>query len=53
LRQSIEAANWHIIKSSHVRTLAEQDRVTLDDLEPLVGLDPAADRGAEQIPLFS
>jgi hypothetical protein len=53
LRQSIDAGNWHIIKSTHVRTLAERDRVTLDDLEPLVGLDPVADRGAEQIPLFS
>jgi hypothetical protein len=52
LRQSIEAGNWHLLKSNHLRTLAEQDTVSLGDLEPFVGLDPAADRGAEQIPLF-
>lgn len=52
LRQSMEAGNWHILKSSHLRALAARDAVTLADLEPLLGLDPAADRGAEQIALF-
>jgi hypothetical protein len=53
LRQSMEAGNWHILKSNHLRELAERDAVTMDDLEPLLGLDPPVDRGAEQIPLFS
>jgi hypothetical protein len=53
LRQSMEAGNWHILKSNHLRTLAEREAVTMSDLEPLLGLDPQADRGAEQIPLFS
>jgi hypothetical protein len=53
LRQSMEAGNWHILKSNHLRTLAERDTVSLADLEPLLGLDPPVDRGAEQIPLFS
>ena len=52
LRQSMEAGNWHILKSNHLRTLAERETPTLGDLEPLVGLDPAVDHGAEQIPLF-
>ena len=52
LRQSMEAGNWHILKSNHLRALAERDTVSLADLEPLLGLDPPVDRGAEQIPLF-
>ena len=52
LRQSMQAGNWHILKSNHVRALAERDRITLEDLEPLLGLDPPAERGSEQIPLF-
>jgi hypothetical protein len=52
LRQSMEAGNWHILKSNHLRALAESDPVSLDDLEPLLGLDPLVDRGTEQIPLF-
>src|SRR4029077_17465986 len=52
LRQSIEAGNWHLLKSNHLRALAEKDAVSLGDLEPFVGLDPVGARGAEQIPLF-
>jgi hypothetical protein len=52
LRQSMEAGNWHILKSNHLRELAARTDVTMDDLEPLLGLDPLVDRGAEQIPLF-
>jgi len=52
LRQSMEAGNWHIIKSTHLRAFAERDTVSMADLEPLLGLDPPADRGAEQIALF-
>ena len=52
LRQAIEAGNWHILKSNHLHQFAYRDEVSLGDLEPYLGLDPAADRGAEQIPLF-
>ena len=52
LRQAIEAGNWHILKSNHLHQFAERDEISLGDLEPYLGLDPAADRGAEQIPLF-
>jgi hypothetical protein len=48
----MQAGNWHILKSNHVRALAERERITLEDLEPLLGLDPSAERGSEQIPLF-
>ena len=52
LRQAIEAGNWHILKANHLRELAARATVDLSDLEPLLGLDPVVDRGAEQIPLF-
>jgi len=52
LRRAIEGGNWHILKANHLATIAALERPGLGDLEPYVGLDPAVERGAEQIPLF-
>jgi hypothetical protein len=52
LREAIEAGGWHIVKANHVRDWARREEVTLADLEPLLGLDPAAERTGDQLPLF-
>jgi hypothetical protein len=52
LRASLEDNGWHIIKWEHLRTFLAGDPPDLDSLEPLLGLDPVADRGGEQMPLF-
>ena len=44
--------NWHVIKSVHLRTCLDRDPLDLADLEPYLGLDPAIERSAEQMPLF-
>jgi hypothetical protein len=53
LRQSLAGGNWHIIKSEHLRALAERDDFSLGDLEPYLGLDPPIEGHAEQMALFS
>ena len=35
-----------------LRTWLGAERPTLDDLEPLLGLDPLVERSGEQMPLF-
>ena len=52
LREAIEAANWHIVKSVHLRSVLARDPLELGDLEPYLGLDPAIERSAEQMALF-
>jgi hypothetical protein len=52
LRAAIEEQGWNIIKWDHLRTFLAAERPDLDDLEPLLGLDPVAERGGEQISLF-
>ncbi len=52
LRAALDEGNWHILKANHLRTLVTRDQPSLADLEPYLGLDPAADRTGEQIPLF-
>jgi hypothetical protein len=52
LREALEAANWHVIKSIHLRTFLDRDPLDLADLEPYLGLDPAIERSGEQMPLF-
>jgi hypothetical protein len=52
LRAAIEEHGWNIIKWDHLRTFLATDRPHLDDLEPLLGLDPVIERGGEQMPLF-
>jgi len=53
LRKAMEDQNWHILKSDHVRRLHAREEADLDELAPLLGLDPDIERGAEQLPLFS
>ncbi len=41
LRARLEEDNWHIIKSDHLVRMLSRENAGLDDLEPLLGLDPA------------
>ena len=52
LRSAIEDHGWNIIKWDHLRSFLGADRPDLDDLEPLLGLDPIVERGGEQMHLF-
>ena len=52
LRDSDERGNWHILKCESPARFLGREEVTLDELEPYLGLDPVAERGGEQMPLF-
>ena len=52
LRAALDAGTWHVIKSNHLRTFLARDPLDLADLEPYLGLDPAIERSAVQMPLF-
>jgi hypothetical protein len=52
LRAAFERDNWHVIKWNHLRTFLERDELSLDALEPFLGLDPPAERSGEQLDLF-
>ncbi len=52
LRSALEEDGWHILKASHLREWSTRDEVTLADLEPLLGLDPAIERTGDQMALF-
>jgi hypothetical protein len=52
LRAAMEEYGWHLIKWDHLRTFLAGEKPDLDDLEPLLGLDPFVERGGEQISLF-
>jgi hypothetical protein len=52
LRAAMDDGAWNIIKWDHLRTFLAADQPDLDDLEPLLGLDPVVERGGEQMPLF-
>jgi hypothetical protein len=52
LREAIERDNWHVLKWNHLRTFLGRDDVSLDGLEPYLGLDPIAERTGEQLGLF-
>lgn len=52
LRDAMHAGSWHILKANHLRAWAERPSVGLEDLEPLLGLDPAAERTGDQLHLF-
>jgi hypothetical protein len=52
LRAAIDDHGWNIIKWDHLRTFLAAEQPDLDDLEPLLGLDPIVERGGEQMPLF-
>jgi hypothetical protein len=52
LRQALQDDNWHILKWDHVRRLHAQEDASLEQLAPLIGLDPEAERQGEQLALF-
>jgi hypothetical protein len=52
LRAAMDEHGWNIVKWDHLRTFLAAERPSLDDLEPLLGLDPVVERGGEQMPLF-
>jgi hypothetical protein len=52
LRAAMEEHGWNLIKWDHLRAFLSAERPDLDDLEPLLGLDPVVERGGEQMPLF-
>jgi hypothetical protein len=52
LRDALAEGGWHFLKSSHLRAWAARDEPHLDDLEPLLGLDPRIERTGEQLDLF-
>lgn len=52
LRHEIAERNWHFLKWNHLAAFAARPDLTLDDLEPYLGLDAAADTAGEQLALF-
>ena len=52
LRATLREDNWHILKWDHVRRLHAADEASLEQLAPLIGLDPEAEHQAEQLALF-
>jgi len=52
LRRTMEADNWHILKTDHLRTLVDGE-ADLGRLAPLLGLDPEIESGGEQLSLFA
>jgi hypothetical protein len=52
LRDAFERDNWHVLKWNHLRAFAAGDDLSLDALEPFLGLDPLVERSGEQLGLF-
>ena len=52
LRRALDEQNWHILKSEHLRRLMAREEAHLDQLGPMLGLDPEIEREAEQLALF-
>jgi hypothetical protein len=52
LRDAFERDNWHVLKWNHLRSFLGRDEISLDALEPFVGLDPLVERSGEQLGLF-
>jgi hypothetical protein len=52
LRETMEAANWHLILWPHLRAWLAREPLDLADIEPYLGLEPAIERRAEQLGLF-
>ena len=53
LRKAIADRNWHFLKWNYLAEFASAPELSLEGLEPYVGLQAPADRGGEQLPLFS
>jgi len=52
LHDAFERDNWHVIKWNHLRSFLDRDDLSLDALEPYLGLDPVVERSGEQLDLF-
>ncbi|MEP7159171.1 MAG: hypothetical protein ABI797_07065, partial [Chloroflexota bacterium] len=52
LSRALDEQNWHILKSDHLRRLIAREEADLDQLGPMLGLDPEIEREAEQLALF-
>ena len=52
LRAAMTDGGWNVIKWDHLRTWLAAERPDLDELEPLLGLDPLVERSGEQMPMF-
>jgi hypothetical protein len=52
LRAEVERQNWHFLKWQHLETLVARDVASLDNLEPVLGLDPLIERGGQQLTMF-
>jgi len=52
LRDAFERDNWHVLKWNHLRSFLARDELSLDGLEPYIGLDPLVERSGEQLGLF-
>jgi hypothetical protein len=52
LRDEMQRQNWHVLKWQHLRTLLDRGAAELDALEPVIGLDPLAERAGEQLTIF-
>ncbi|MGI8929155.1 MAG: hypothetical protein ACR2H0_06800 [Candidatus Limnocylindrales bacterium] len=52
LRRALDEQNWHILKTDQLRRLHAREEAGLDQLAPVLGLDPEIEREAEQLPLF-
>jgi len=52
LHDAFERDNWHVIKWNHLRAFLDRDDLSLDALEPYLGLDPVVERSGEQLDLF-
>ncbi len=54
LRDALAAGNWHVLKWNHLRDFLANEPLSLDGLEPYLGLDPPIERGeGQQLPLFA
>jgi hypothetical protein len=52
LRKAVADRNWHFLKWNHLAEYSTADEVTLEALEPYLGLEARADKAGEQLPLF-
>ncbi|HEY7132591.1 MAG TPA: hypothetical protein VH440_10085 [Candidatus Limnocylindrales bacterium] len=52
LREAFERDNWHVIKWNHLRSFLGREDLSLEALEPFLGLDPPVERSGEQLGLF-
>jgi hypothetical protein len=52
LHDAFDRDNWHVLKWNHLRSFLDRDELSLDGLEPYLGLDPLVERSGEQLDLF-